>query len=450
MKRAKLFPLALVVLAAVSGALVGYAGLTALAGLVAIGLVVVGFLFPETILVASIGSIVIGQLIRIPIFGSDNSIILNDILLPALIVCWTLRRLGSGTWKFSRMSIWIPLLLTVLAMMVSILVNRSMYTSTEWLSGSLYAVRWLEYAGLFFITLDVASRPGKALWYRNLLIGAAAITAMLGFAQLYFFPDFSFMVPQGWDPHVGRLLSTWFDPNFLGGYLAMFSTIVLAQALLRPTKNWKWWALFAIFTIAELLTFSRSGYVGYVLGVGLVAFFRSRALLFVGLLVGISVIVLVPRVQERVIGIRSVDQTAQFRIVSWQNAATVIRDHPLFGVGYNHYKYTQVQYGFLKDTTEHSASGSDSSLLTIWVTTGFIGAIAYLWLYAALVWESIKTWQDKKLSAEWRAFGLGVTAAMIAVFAHSQFVNGWFYPHIMQMMWMLTALAIAVRHKQTT
>lgn len=447
MKRLPLFPIAIVLLAAVSGALVGYAGYTVLAGLVAIGLAVVGFLFPETILIASVGSIVIGQLVRIPIFGSDNSIILNDILLPALIVCWTLRRLGSGTWKFPRMSIWLPLGLTLLSMILSVLINRSSYTTNEWISGTLYLVRWIEYMALFFITLDVARQESRARWYRNLLISGAVGVAFLGFAQLYFFPDFSFMVPQGWDPHVGRLLSTWFDPNFLGGYLAMFATIVLAQALLRPTKNWKWWVIFGLLSAAEVLTFSRSGYVGYVIGVGVVAFFRSRALLFLGVLTGISVILLVPRVQERVIGIRTVDQTAQLRIVSWNNALEVITDHPYFGIGYNHYKYAQVQYGFLQDTKEHSASGSDSSLLTIWVTTGIIGAIAYLWLFAALVWESIKTWRDRTLSAEWQAFGLGVAAAMVAIFAHSQFVNGWFYPHIMQMMWMLTALSIAARQK---
>jgi hypothetical protein len=50
------------------------------------------------------------------------------------------------------------------------------------------------------------------------------------------------------------------------------------------------------------------------------------------------------------------------------------------------------------------------------------------------------------LSSSARALALGSLGAMIGLFVHSQFVNGWFYPHIMETVWILTALTLRQRN----
>jgi O-antigen ligase len=262
-------------------------------------------------------------------------------------------------------------------MALSLLTNSSIYSSTEVLSGALYQVRWVEYAAVLAMGFDFFRAPARAWTYLKTLMVVGVIVSLLGFIQLQVFPDFTSMVPQGWDPHVGRLLSTWFDPNFLAGWLSFLVTITTAVALSQPWRQARWWWVAnLVMTLAIILTFSRSGYVALVAGVGIVTLFRSRTLLFIGLIGMVMTIMFVPRVQERVIGIRTVDETAQLRIVSWKNAFEVISDYPWLGVGYNVYKYVQIDYGFLDKTNEHSASGSDSSLLSIWVTTGILGLLS--------------------------------------------------------------------------
>lgn len=406
---------------------------------------------PETAFIVSLLSIIVGQMVRIPVGGGDASIIPNDVLLPALVVAWLWRRLMSGTWKLPRHNLTLPLFVFVGCMIASLFFNRQDYNSRELLVGSLYFLRWLEYLALLWITFDFARTQHQAKRYLVMVVWTGVITALLGFVQLKLFPDFTFMVPQGWDPHVGRLLSTWFDPNFLSGYFVLLTSITFAIGLSRGWRTGKaWWIATGLMAVATLLTYSRSGYVGFVFGLGVVALFRSRVLLYVGSIVLVATILFVPRVQERVIGIRTIDETAQLRLVSYRNAATVIGDHPIFGIGYNLYKYVQVRYGFLQDTQEHSASGSDSSLLTVWVTTGFVGLVAYLWLLVALLREAWQTWHDRTISKDWQAFGLGLFAGLVGLFAHSQFVNGLQYPHIMEAMWVLVALAIMVRQPQST
>ncbi len=433
--------------AAGAGLIIGWFGVAGVLRLAALLLIVLVLWKPELAFIASIVSMVIGQFVRLSVLGGDNGVIINDLLLPALIVVWVWRRLSSGRWPLPRQSLTLPIMAVIGIMILSLILNSSNYTQREIFSGLLYQVRWIEYALVLVMGFDWLRTRQRAWRYVILVGGGAVAVSLLGFAQLQIFPDFSFMVPQGWDPHVGRLLSTWFDPNFLAGWLAFLITIALATALSLPWNRARWWWLaIGIMTLAVILTFSRSGYVALAAGAGLVALIRSRTVFFLGLLTMVGVVLFIPRVQERVIGIRTVDETARLRIISWQNAFTVIHDHPLLGVGYNLYRYVQVDYGFLTDTKEHSASGSDSSLLTMWVTTGILGLLAYLWLFIAMLREAWRTWRDRALPPEWRGFGLGLLAALIGLLVHAQFVNSLFYPHIMQTVWIFLAAAIMVRH----
>lgn len=408
-----------------------------------VGLLVLGW--PEAALLASIFSIVLGQLIRLPV--GDSAILPNDIILPVLIITWTLKRLAGQRWELRSHSLTIPIVLTLLVMGLSLVINMGRENTREWFSGALYFFRWVEYLALFWIGQDIFHTHERSYRYLKILMGAGVTLAVLGFIQLRVFPDFSSMVPQGWDPHVGRLLSTWFDPNFLGGLFVLLIAISVSIALYSPFRFARWWWIAAgIMAIATVLTFSRSAYVGLVVTLGIIGIVRSRVALFLGALAMISVIMFVPRVQERVIGIRSIDETAQLRLVSYRNAFTVIGDHPIIGVGYNLYKYVQVEYNFLEKTEEHSASGSDSSLLTMWVTTGTTGLLIYLWLFGAILREVWRTWRDKTLPKLWQGFGLGTFAGLCGLIAHSQFVNGLQYPHLMEMIWLLVAMSIAVRY----
>lgn len=446
-----LWPLgaAALLLAAADGLMVGQFGLLGAVAVMAALAVVVLVARPETGLIASLVTIILGQLVRIQLPGSDTTVILNDVLLPPLIYAWLLCRLASRRWSVPRSSLIVPIFLMVATMIFSLYVNRYAYGSTELLTGALYIVRWIEYAAIFFIAYDYFSRPGRPRRYLWLIAWVGLITAALGFIQLRLFPDFSFMVPRGWDPHVGRLLSTWFDPNFLGGFFVVLVTVALALALSRERGAWKWWLVVAILLPAIILTYSRSAYVALAAGLGFVTLFRSRLLFAIGALSFLAVVIFIPRVQERVIGIRTIDETARYRLISWQRAATVFRDHPWFGVGYNVYKFVQVQYRFLDRPTEHSASGSDSSLLTVAVTTGVVGLTIYLWLLFLAIREAWRTWWDKTLPMFWRSAGLGLVAGIIALFIHSQFVNSLLYPHLMETMWVFLALVMAVRQERT-
>ncbi len=441
-----------ITLALVAVVLAGFLiSINPLIGSAALLVVIVGvvvFVHPMVGLVACILSLVVGQLVRIPAFGTEGAILPNDILLPGLAAGWLWNGLVGRRVRFPSSPLSWPVAAMLAVFVLTFIGGASQFpflTSHEQLVSALYIVRWAEYALLFFIVANMVTSRTIATRLLWTLLGAAALLTVLGFIQLKVFPDFSSMVPKGWDPHVGRMLSTWFDPNFLGGFLSFIAVIAGGLALYTNGKQRiVLWTLAAFFSIGVVLTFSRSGYVAFVAGVSVLTFLKSRRLFLLLVVAAGLVVMSVPRVQERVLGAFQVDVTAQTRIVSWKNALSVYVDHPVFGVGYNTYRYVQVDYGFQKDAADHSAGGSDSSLLTVLVTTGPIGFLVYcwmLWAYASIAWQSFRTHASPLV----RGLGLGALAAMASVIAHSFFINSLLFPHMMETIAVTFGILIGLR-----
>lgn len=440
--------LAVIAAAAAVGVGIGVSPLMA-AGLVGALLVVtLTVLWPSWGLLLVLATVAVGQTVRLPLFGEETAVLPGDALLPLVAIGWAIRRLTRREPMFPARPLGRPLLIVIGVFILSLLaaVLREEFTSRELAVAALYILRWVEYLMVFFIARTVVRSGLLRRWVRVFGLLVLALAA-LGFLQVIFFPDFSSFVPQGWDPHVGRLLSTWYDPNFLAGFFA-FAILVFAALLGDKTPDRRLaLVVVSVGLLALVLTFSRSGYAGFVIGFGVLALLRTRHFIALGALAVLLVFLLVPRVQERVIGIRSVDETAQLRIKSWENALTVVRDYPWLGVGYNSYRYVQVRYGFLDDPAEHAAGGSDSSFLTLGVTTGVVGMVAYLVLLAAMLkaaWDTARRAVDPTL----RAAGYGVLAGLIALIVHGQFVNGLLYPHLMETHWFMLGALLGARDRE--
>ena len=429
-------------------------GVNPLLGSIALCAVVIGivvFTHPAAGIAICVLSLILGQLVRIPAFGTEGAILPNDIILPGLVAGWLLKGLLERRVRFpsSPLSWSIGAMLVVFILtFVAGIAQLPFLTTHEQFVAALYIIRWLEYALLFFVVADTVRTQktgARLLWT---LFISAIILAVLGFVQLKVFPDFSSMVPKGWDPHIGRLLSTWFDPNFLGGFFSFIAVVSAGIAFYaKGRQRIALWAIAALMFTGLVLTFSRSGYAAFIAGVTVLTFIKSRRLLFLLVVIAALVVTSVPRVQERVLGAFRIDETAKTRIVSWQNALSVVRDFPVTGIGYNTYRYVQVDYGFQRDASEHSAGGSDSSLLTILVTTGPVGLAAYLWIlwaYVSIAWQSYR----RGTTPLTRGLGLGALSAIASVTAHSFFINSLLFPHMMETIAVVFGVLVGLRYAE--
>lgn len=382
-----------------------------------------------------------GELIRLP-FGPGEGLLLNDVFLPLLIIFWLMRKLLVDR-KFPKTPAGLPLAIFIAVAIASLVASLRFLGPQEALPGLLYLIRFIEYAFLYFITADLIKKEKDIHRILAVMIGSAVLIAIAGFIQFKLYPDFRPMEDLGWDPHVGRLLSTWFDPNFVGGMFTFVSCLVMG--LLLTTKKYRPQLVMALglLVIAIFLTYSRSSYLALAAGILVIGILKSRKALL-GII--IAIIILVPfseRAQTRIIDTyhsakaiitdtaETPDITSQHRLNSWKRAITMTKNHPIIGIGYNNFKIVQSKEGLIMDPNSHAATGSDSTLLNFLATTGPLGLLAMLFVYINLLkasYKNRKTWQ------------VGTLAGTIALLVHAIFVNSLLFPWILVYFWILNGI----------
>ncbi|MEK9159660.1 MAG: O-antigen ligase family protein [Patescibacteria group bacterium] len=375
-----------------------------------------------------------------------HGFLLIDLFIPFFAAAW----LGWKLLKRQPLKLpptLLPGALFLLFGLSSLLINSGDMSLGEVLPAAFYGIRW---AGFYFLSVIVwnQSRDEKraTLW---MLFGFTFLLCLAGFVQLKIMPDFTEMEAIGWDPHVSRLLSTWFDPNFVGGFLAFMLPLILGTAW--DEKRWRklLLPLAAMVVMAIALTLSRSAYLALIAGLfvfGLLRSVKLLAALGVGLLLMVAVL---PPVQARFLSLVDSVQTvfvedytlpdasARLRFASWDEAWQLFLEKPILGQGYNRYKYAALELGTLKDLNIHSASGGDSSLLNVLAMTGLLGFAPFLALYLLL---AKKAWDLRRTG-----YGLGFLSALCGLFVHCIFVNSLLFPLFMAPFWISAGLLGSTR-----
>ena len=266
------------------------------------------------------------------------------------------------------------------------------------------------------------------------MIAVFFIFSLLGIMQLIYFPSLLPWAGQtGWDPHIGRLFATFLDPNFAGAFLVF--GFILSLSLLtyaKPIEDKIILTLVSISTLTTIiLTYSRSSYLFLFVSFLILSILRSKKLLLLGVAAIIILLLIFPKSMERIEGGFSIDESAVKRFASWEKTMVIIRDHPLLGVGYNAFEPAQKSYALINIYDKsRSDTGSDSSLLTILATTGFIGLLSYLLFYLISIIKAKKIFSFSHSTTK-KAFGLALVSIMIGLLFHSLFANSLLYPAMM-------------------
>ena len=420
------------------GSLIGWYGPLA-AGVFILGVAAVLLIArPVGLVYLLVGLVVLGQAGRVPPGSTGSTILLMDgvaLLLLAIWFTWWVRSV-----KLKRLQ---PVAVAWLGFVgvaaVSLVLSPVISSRHEVLLNGFYLARLVAYSSLAWILPTLLPTQKAALRLLRWVGAVAASVLLLGFVQLYVFPDIGSLAKYGWDPHVGRLVSTFLDPNFLGGFWAISLAIWGALFLSRRLRPLTFWIGTALLLVASVLTYSRSGYLAVGTVVLILGLRYSWKLLVLALCCAIPLALTIPRVQERVAGGFSLDTTSRDRIDSWQSALAIAERYPVIGVGYNNYHDAQEVVGTLPyGTMGHSTAGSDSSLLTILSTTGAVGMFLFFLSLILMLRQAQKTSRKSSVAAAAASALLVVTPAL---FVHSWFVNSLLYPFILVVLVLLIGLS---------
>lgn len=366
------------------------------------------------LVVGTIYSLILGEFGRFPFGGGAVSLTVYDLLLSltvGFLLIWQIAIKKSYT-SFKSLHLLTPFLSVAL---VSLIASGD-------LKGGLYLIRYLIYASSFWIgyclvnSLQTSSRA-----IERLFINCGLILAILGLIQLVFFPDLKNLTGFGFDPHLGRLVSTFLDPNFLGSFL----NISIAMTLIGwfKTKERKLILFGLVMFVAIILTFSRSAYLFLFTQVLVWSVLKNKKIFLIMIVSVLLLNFLVPKFSERIIGGFSIDKSSIERFISWKNGLVVFKDKPLLGAGFNNLRDSFVENNLIKTYSEdggHAGAGVDSSLLFVMATTGIIGILSFLFFWIKVFFI--------KFSLE---VNFAVKGVILGLLVSSTFINSLFYPPIM-------------------
>ena len=269
------------------------------------------------------------------------TMVIRLIILSVAIIYLT-REIRAKEWRVPRLSGELPVALFLLLAALSTIFSPYTNQSVQWL------MVYVSYAGLLYLLVALLERWEDVATGRSIILGMAAIQAFIACIQ----------VVQG---DSGRASGTFFNPNFLAGYLATASVLLLADLLyaeswtsdrrllvFRPLSRRTVIALclLALLLAGLLQTGSRGGALSLVMGTGFVFSVRCGRFGLIGLCILIGLAFFIPNpIQERLISEHAFNPMAYSRWHIWQSALLEMVEHPL-GIGIGLYQYTYPQYAF--------------------------------------------------------------------------------------------------------
>lgn len=327
----------------------------------------------------------------------------------------------------------------------TLLLNSHYLLPEQFLVSFLYLVRFVIYANLIFILKQFSHAYTKQSLIALSISGA--VFTLIGLFQYFFYPDLRKLYYLGWDEHYYRLFSTLFDPNFTGAVLVLVLLFLMGifKSLLSNINRIYYISIF-LTAVAVFLTYSRSTFIMFLCSVLLFIILIKRIkYIIIFILLFISGIILLPKdiKSEGVDLLRTASVVA--RQNTYKNALTIFKDSPVFGVGFNTYRYAQKRYNLLDEknwATTHPAAGVPNSFIFVLVTTGVIGLVLYLNL-----WRSILIAIIRRNNNRYRFLRAALISSVIGVFIHSLFENSLFYPFVMFWLFSFIGLFISVDEK---
>ncbi len=399
---------------------------------------------------------VFGEFSRIDFLG--RSLILSDLITPlTLLALWIFGKKNNPTSKQFR-NIILPLLAFWVIAFCSLLISYLSYSLSEVLSGSLFLIRYISYSSLAYFIYSYVSKTEHQVFWQSLIV-ISVLIGITGLVQLRFLPDLTQLAKTaGYDPHINRLVGSWLDPNYIGGFFAFIATLFAPVTIAafqkkhphypKPLNRYLLLSFLIFLIILTFLTYSRSAYLALAIGFFIVGIYQSRLTLLTLFLVAIIGISVSPRAQERVgelyTSINSTlfpsyeiqDATARLRLQNWEQTWQLINEKPIIGHGYNLLSTVKLNRGFVASSDIHSASGSDSSLLTIFATTGILGLLAFSFFYLKILFFSWKNFRQQRRTAI-GDFSLGLFSAILGLLIHSLFVNSLLFAPMMIFFFMI-------------
>lgn len=272
-----------------------------------------------------------------------------------------------------------------------------------------------------------------------------------------------------------RVFGTFFNPNFLAGYLCLTMPVTLSLALASVPDSrspsspsvrgeWRWLLGFGVWMqmTALLLTGSRFGVASGVLALAVMAGWmawnrswnRQRLLFFTLVCLAVlgTAVFSARALTARVTGTQAVQQgeySGGFRVWTWRGTLRMVQAHPLLGTGLGTYEVAYPRFAYVGFTRL-----AHNSYLQLMAEAGVPALLLLLGMLGVLAWRVLRT-EARCTDEVFRAgFGpplrAGLAAAIAAGLARNLIDSDWSIFACLFTFWAVVGLLLALSSQGET
>ena len=313
----------------------------------------------------------------------------------------------------------------------------------------------LFYVTCFLLVLIIftAMKNGRNLerFLEVFLIGVT-FTGLYGIYQMIvgipFNPSFTDLKLNEGMP--GRVFSSMGNPNNYAELLVMTFPFFLAIIFNSKTTMKK--VIYGILALPPLITLiftgSRSGWVAFALSIFIVMLFKNWKLIPIIIALGIIALPVIPLfapfVYKRILTMfNSNDSSINYRFLIWNTYMPMMKDYWVNGVGLGSALFMRVLQRYNTNMLLNVIPPHTHNLfMEIWIETGFIGLLSFIWFSIRLIKNSIVSIFSKSNSYINNILICGIASiGGIFVMGFAEYI--WFYNRIMLVFWAVVGLILA-------
>jgi len=324
------------------------------------------------------------------------------------------------------------------------------FTKSVSLSASISEMfRFISYILLYYIIVSEAKNKEYIYDILACLIISCFIVTLFGLVQAFtgiglderFNVQYYFGVSR-------RIGSTMFNPNNYASFIMLVSYPILMTALYTHNRMLKavLSSLFILLSINQILTFSREGWLGFGVGMLVIAIIYSKKIFYLFLLS--PIVLLVSSIRERIFSSFNLNLDANLtRIKLWKTGLLMIRDNPILGVGLGNsiYVYDYYIWRYHELNAGYTMYPLHNSYIKVQAETGILGIVSFLLMTFYIAYSSFKIFKRSK-NPILQGISSGFFASSIGYLAMNFFDNCFFDPQTAVFYWLIFAVIVSLNN----
>jgi O-antigen ligase len=339
-------------------------------------------------------------------------------------LAWMAKCYLNRSWKEQIFPLKIPFLLFVVACLVAVLGAVDFSESYKSLK------RMLEIL-IFFWAVNCIRSEEMRERLSLLLIASATLSTLTGFYAAW---------KDGVAIYV-RVEGTMSVYMTYAGLLMLALLLASGKLIFAPKEN-KWLRpAIVLIAVCLLLTFTRQAWLGVLVGIFFLIWFRKKSLLwFMPVVIGVIFLISPMQIKNRIDSLINFnDPNLQIRLALWQGGWLVFKDHPLTGCGFKCIDAVNQDY---PDPTGNikRLRGLHNNFVQLAVDTGLFGVVSWISIWVVYFMTLYRRLASMSDNSPYRRDIMASVAAVIGFLTAGLFETNFYDAEVSMVLYFIMAL----------